>query len=209
MENQMTVELNPNKQYILCGDISMSMAELDPKCGGVSRYAYMLEKFKSFIKESEDYDPDGPTVLLFGEQVHTYRNTTLDKISSKLDNHPLEGFTNTHLVIAEAWRLHQNEKAILKNGGHHPGTVCFVFTDGAPTNKAALERIIVQIANSVGADDEFSIGFVLVGTIHPALREYLDHLDDGLKSKAKYDIVGTTAIDNLTFLKAVNNAINE
>jgi hypothetical protein len=205
----MTVELNPNKQYILCGDISMSMDTKDIACGGSSRYDYMLEKFKSFIKESEDYDPDGPTVLLFGEQVHTYRNTSLDKIGDKLGKVQLEGFTNTHLVIAEAWKLHEQEKQMLaKDGKQHDGTVVFVFTDGEPTNKAALERTILQIANTVSRDDEFSIGFVLVGTITSGLRQYLDHIDNGLTA-AKHDIVGTTSIDNLTFLKAVHNAINE
>lgn len=193
------VELNPNMQYILCGDISASMQERDPKCGGADRYSYMLEKFKSFIKEAEDFDPDGPTIILFGEGVTTYENTTLDKVDSLLSHVQFEGFTNTHLAIKEAYRIHQRDKS--------HATCVFVFTDGQPTNENALERTIREIANSVNREDEFNIGFVLTGTVPARLREYLNKLDDELG--AKYDIVGVREIEGLTFLKAVNNAVNE
>jgi hypothetical protein len=204
------MELNPNKQYILCGDISASMQSHDPKCGGLSRYAYMLEKFKSFVQESKDFDPDGPTVLMYGENVHQYSVPSLEAIDNKLNNPIFEGFTNTHLVVGKAWEIHSHEKAVLKKEGKtHAGTVVFLFTDGQPTNEAALERKIIEIANAVDRDDEFSIGFVLVGTIDAHLRNYLNKLDDGLTGKVKFDIVGTTEIEGLTFMKAVNNAINE
>ena len=204
------LELNPNKQYILCGDISMSMRTVDPKCAGQPRYNYMLEKFKSFIVEAEDFDPDGPTIIMFGENIHYYPNTTLAMIDSKLPKDANEGYTNTHLVIDKAWQIHKDEKSELaKSGSVHPGTVVLIFTDGQPTNEAALERKIIEIANAVDKEDEFNIGFILVGTIEPALRQYLNKLDDGLKSKTKYDIVGTNDLEGLQFLKAVNNAINE
>lgn len=202
------IELNPNKQYILCGDISASMQAIDSKCGGNSRYSYMVEKFKQFIKEAEDFDPDGPTIMLFGESVYQYPNTTLDKVESKIKSPNFEGFTNTHLVVQAAWNMHKTEQEELaREGKVHSGTVCFIFTDGDPTNRLALERTIRDIANSVDNEDEFSIGFVLVGTIEPSLQEYLNKLDDDLK--AKFDIVGTSEIEGLSFLKAVNNAINE
>lgn len=204
------IELNPNMQYILCADISASMTFMDPKCGGQSRYNYMIEKFRSFITESEDFDPDGPTIILFGENVKVFQNVTLNKIESQIKSVTFEGFTNTDLAIKAAWEQHKSEKSELsKERKSHPGTVVFVFTDGQPTNQNALERIIVEISNSVDREDEFNIGFVLVGTIDVALQSYLEKLDDGLSSKAKYDIVGTSNIEGLTFLKAVNNAVNE
>lgn len=203
-----SIELNPNMQYILAGDISGSMQTIDAKCMGNTRYSYMLEKFESFIKEAEDFDPDGPTIMLFGENVYTYPNTTLDKVDAKLKSVNLEGFTNTHLAVEEAWNIHKQEKSELaKEGKVHPGTVLFLFTDGQPTNQHALERTIRDIANAVDREDEFNIGFILVGTIDVALQSYLHKLDDSLG--AKYDIVGVKEIEGLTFLKAVNNAVNE
>ena len=185
------------------------MQAVDQKTMGKTRYQFMLEKFKSFIKEAEDYDPDGPTIILFGESLHEFPNTTLANIETKLPDGAHEGFTMTHKVVERAWNIHREEKAELaKEKKVHPGTVVMIFTDGAPTNEKALEKIIVDIANSVDRDDEFSIGFILVGVIEPNLRQYLDKLDDGLKN-VKYDIVGTSDIQDLTFLKAVNNAIHE
>lgn len=202
------IELNPNKQYILCGDISASMQATDDKCGGQQRYGYMVEKFKQFIKEAEDFDADGPTIFMFGEKVHQYLNTTLEKVEKHLNAPKFEGFTNTHLVIHEAWAMHKAEKeALAKDGKTHSGTVVFVFTDGDPTNRLALERTIRDIANTVDNDEEFSIGFILVGSIAPELKAYLDKLDDDLK--AKFDIVGVNEIEGLSFLKAVHTAIHE
>lgn len=204
------IEINPNCMYTLAGDISASMQTVDAKCAGLNRYQYMLEKFESFIKEAEDFDPDGPTVMLFGENVHVYPNTKLIDVMGKLSKPSFEGYTNTHLVVQRAYDLHKAEKSVLaKDGKAHPGTVLFIFTDGQPTNQAALERTIVDIANNIDREDEFNIGFMLVGTITQSLREYLDHLDDGLKGKVKYDIVGTKEIEGITFLKAVHNAVNE
>lgn len=206
MTNQ--IELNPNMQYILAGDISASMSAADPLCGGIERYAYMLEKFKSFIKEAEDFDPDGPTVMLFGEDVQVFENTTLDQVDSKLSNIRFEGFTNTHKVLESAWNLHYKEKnELAKDGKAHPGTTVFVFTDGDPTNRAALVRVITNIVHNVDREDEFNIGFILVGTVPLELRAYLSKLDDDLG--LKYDIIGVTNIEGLSFLKAVNNAVNE
>lgn len=202
------IELNPNMQYILAGDISGSMDQNDPKLGGVNRYKYMLEKFKMFIKEAEDFDPDGPTVMLFGETVKVFENTTLDKVESMLSNITFEGFTNTHLVLEKAWSMHKVEKTVFaRDGKAHPGTTLFIFTDGEPTNRKALIRVITDIVAQVDREDEFNIGFILVGTISNELRDFLDYMDDDLG--LKYDIIGTTDIEGLTFLKAVNNAVNE
>lgn len=204
------IEIDPNKQYILCGDISGSMDSVDAKCGGQTRYKYMLEKFQNFIKTSEDFDPDGPTVLLFGENVHTFKNTNLEAVKSKLENVTFEGFTNTHQVLIEAFCLHKAEKSELaKQSKAHPGTIVLVFTDGAPTNRAALEREIVAIANHIDRDDEFSIGFLTVGTVPQDLKDFLVHLDDELKGKAKYDIVDVKELESVSFMKAVEGAMND
>lgn len=204
------IEVDYNKQYILAGDISGSMDQVDPRCANQTRYNYMLEKFQNFIKLAEDFDPDGPTVLLFGENVKTFKNTNLEAVKSNLTNITFEGFTNTHLVIEEAFNIHKAEKSELsKSGKAHPGTVILVFTDGAPTNRAALERTIVSIANSIDRDDEFSIGFLTVGTIPQDLKDYLVHLDDELKGKAKYDIVDVKELESVSFMKAVEGAIND
>jgi hypothetical protein len=204
----MTFEIDPNKQYILAGDISGSMESADPACGGNTRYSYMLEKFEQFIKASEDFDPDGPTVLLFGESVQVFQNTNLEAVKANLSNPTFEGWTNTHAVIEKAWELHQAEKAA---AGSHPGTVLMVFTDGSPTNRKAVAETIVKIANTIERDEEFSIAFLTVGTIDADLAAYLEKLDDELQGNggAKYDIVDVKPLEQVNFLKAVAGAISD
>ena len=81
------------------------------------------------------------------------------------------------MVIEKAWDLHQEEKAQMKKEGKlHPGTVLFIFTDGAPTNRAAVERSIVKIASVIDRHDEFNIGILKVGTVDPELEKWLSDL---------------------------------
>lgn len=202
----MSFEIDPNKQYILAGDISASMEAVDAACGDQPRYDYMLEKFKQFIKVSEDFDPDGPTVLLFGEDVHTYENTTLAAIETNLNraNVKFEGWTNTDKALAQAYELHKAQKA----GNATVSTVLLVFTDGAPTNRKAVEQTIRSISDSLDRDDEFSISFLTVGTIDQGLQEYLVKLDDELTG-VKFDIVDVKKLEEVDFLKAVAGAIND
>jgi uncharacterized protein YegL len=202
------VELDINKQYILAGDVSGSMQTPDPLCSNATRYDYMLEKFKAFIKEAESFDPDGPTVILFGQDVKTYRNVTLEQVQDKLSNPAFEGFTMTHLAVNEAYNLHKAEKSQLASQGKvHPGTVVMIFTDGAPTSRPELEKSIVNISNQIDTNEEFSILFLTVGTIPADLQEFLAHLDNDLKGKAKFDIVEIKKLEEVSFLKAASSAL--
>ncbi len=198
-------EVNPNKEYILCGDISTSMQTVDPKCADNSRYKYMLEKFKSFIKTSEEFDPHGATLILFGEKTHNYPDTTLEKLEKDriLDNVDFEGFTNIHLAIDDAYTMHKEKKSEFANEGKvHPGTICMIFTDGEPTNRLAVEKKIIQIANEIDREEEFQIVFLTVGTINHELKTYLDGLHDTLEKKLTkdYDIFHVLELDKTSFL---------
>lgn len=204
----MNIEINPNKQYIIGVDISGSMTSKDSKTGEKTRYETVLEKIQSFIQASADFDPDGPTVVLFGESVIVYPNTTLEAVNDKLQNPKFESYTNTHLLVKEAFSIHTKEKAA--QGGTHEGTVLLVFTDGDPTNRKALASEIVSITNAIEKDEEFSISFLTVGAIDAALEAFLTKLDDELTSNgAKYDIVDVKDSTDISFLAAVAGAIND
>ena len=200
----MSFEIDPNKQYFLAGDISASMERVDGKTNGVTRYQYMLEKFKQFIQVSQDFDPDGPTVLLFGEKVQVFENTNLEAVSAKLSNPSFEGWTNTDLLIKKADELHRANKAKDPN----TSSVLLIFTDGAPTNRKATEQAIRDRANANERDDEFSIAVLTVGEIDPDLQGYLKALDDELQG-VKFDIVDVKKLEEVDFLAAVAGAIND
>lgn len=207
-ETRVSVEVNPNKCYILIGDISVSMQERDPRCAGLSRYDYMLEKFKLFISQASEFDEHGEVdVILFGERVHVFKEVTLEKIGSKLNRIGYEGMTNLDKALESAYELHLEEKKEMKSEGKiHPGTVCFVFTDGAPTNKRAVEQVIVDIANHITKEDEFNITFLTVGSVPADLNYWLNGLHDSLESRLTqdFDIFHCEKLEDVDFLSAVN-----
>src|SRR3569623_1844236 len=201
-----TLEVNPNKEYILAGDISNSMTMADPLCGNSSRYKYMLEKFKQFIKTAEEYDPHGPTILLFGENVHVYPDSTLEKVNSALDSVAFEGFTNLDLAIKSAYAIHLEKKREMEEAGEtHPGTVMLVFTDGEPTARLPVLNILVKIANEIKSEDEFNVVLLTVGTIDRGLQQYLDNLHDDLEAKnpRDFDIFHVMRLEQTSFLNSV------
>lgn len=198
------VEINPNLEYILAGDISVSMTTNDVNCGNDTRYNYMLEKFKSFIKTAEDFDEHGgATVLLFGENVKTFEDVKLDDINTKLNSVVFEGFTNLHLAIDTAFDLHLAKKRERAEKGQlHPGTVLIVFTDGEPTNRMAVERSVIRIANTIDRADEFSIILLTVGSRSKEMQQYLDGLHEKLESSLNrdFDILHIAKLEETSFL---------
>lgn len=204
------IEVSLNREYILAGDISASMETVDPKCAGVSRYQYMLEKFRSFIRIACDFDPHGgPTIMLFGQNVTKYEHANLEMIDTKLESIKFEGLTMTDLLLAEAFAEHREEKSEeAEEGRLHPGTTLMIFTDGDPTNKESVKREIIRIANSIDRESEFTIIFLTVGTITQSLQAYLSNLESGLKDKAKYQIVSVQELDKVNFIGAASGISN-
>lgn len=203
-----TKEVNANREYILVGDISVSMKEIDPRCGGQSRYDYMLEKFKLFIDTAAKFDTHGEVdVILFGERVHLYKEMTLDEIGSKLNRISFEGMTNLDLALEAAYQRHLEKcKEMKAEGKEHPGTVCFVFTDGVPTNMRAVEQTIVDIANHIRAEDEFNITFLTVGSVPTQVDKWLAGLHNDIEDRLKqdFDIFHCEKLEDVDFLGAVN-----
>lgn len=208
MQERVKVEVNANREFILAGDISASMSERDPKCNGEQKYQYMLEKFKLFILEASKFDKHGaPTILLFGENVHVFKDATLDDVSLKLNRVSFEGQTNLDKVIEAAYQIHLEEVRDMKREGKiHPGTVLLVFTDGAPSNRRAVESIIVDIANHIEREDEFNITLLTVGTVPKELDQYLSGLHDDIEHRLTqdFDIIHVERLEDVDFLGAVD-----
>ena len=194
------LEISLEREYILAGDISASMQTIDPKCMNLMRYNFMLEKFKSFVQRTADFDEHGGcTIMLFGQKVHKYEHANLDLIEKTLNKVQFEGLTMTDLLVAEAFDEHNEERVeMLKEKKVHPGTTLMVFTDGEPTYRASLERGITAIENAIELDTEFKIIFLTVGTITSDLKAYLDKLVSNSKKK----IVSVCELENVNFISA-------
>lgn len=206
MEN---LEISTEKEYILAGDISFSMTSVDPACGGQTRYEYMLEKFQNFIQIAQDLDEHGaPTVLLFGERVHTFDHMKLDEVRPKLTAVKFEGFTNLDLAIEQAYDLHcEDKRELARKKEFHPGTHLMVFTDGDPSNKTAVERMLFRIVKEIDTQDEFQITFLTVGTVTKSLQAWLNGLHDLLEDERDnprdFDIIHVSKLEDTTFTDAL------
>lgn len=195
------LELNQGDQFIIGLDISQSMATRD--CGpnlDVSRIAYTLETCEMLVAEASKYDPDGISFYPFGASVHAFRDLQPADIHTKLSNIQLEPATQTHLAIREAFKEHQDKK--------NEQTFLFIFTDGDPSDRNAVEKAIIDITNKVKDPMEFRIGFLLVGKTPSSLADWLADVDDNLTSRgAKYDIVKNMVMEKTSFIEMITGAL--
>lgn len=199
MTNANQLELNQGDNFIFCIDVSASMQTKDCP-NGASRIEYLKEQTIVFAREASKWDPDGIDVLTFGQVVTPYKNITADKAADIIGALKAnEGMTDTAAVLAKAYELH-------KAGGYEQ-SVCFVATDGAPSNGNAVKDVIRDIASKVGEEHEFNISFLTVGEIEANLRAFLTELDDDLK--AKYDIVDVKALSDVDFMAAFSGALHD
>src|SRR5690349_11939737 len=135
------LELNKGDNFIFCVDVSGSMTTRDCP-GGAARIDFLKEKTISFAKEASKWDEDGIDVLSFGHQVTPYPGVTGDKASDIIGGLKAnEGSTDTAGVIAKAYEMH-------KKGGYAQ-TVCFVATDGEPSDRNAVKDVIRTIASEI------------------------------------------------------------
>lgn len=194
------LELNKGDNFIFLIDVSASMQTKDCP-GGASRIDFLKEQVIVFAKEASKWDEDGIDVLTYGQQVKTFPNVTAEKAGDIIGNlRATEGMTQTHLAVLSAWDLHKK--------GQYKQTVCFVATDGAPSDANALKGQIVDITNKLTDEHEFAISFLTVGEIDPGLRAFLSDLDDNLKG-AKYDIVDVKALTEVDFMAAFSGALHD
>lgn len=194
------LELNKGDNFIFGVDVSGSMEAGDCP-GGMKRINFLKEKVIQFAQEASKYDPDGIDVLAFGHQVTAFEKVTADKAAEVINRLKAnESATQTHELITKAYAMH-------KAGGYEQ-TVLFIATDGAPTDRDAVKKAIVDITQKVTDEREFNISILTVGNITADLSNFLTSLDDDLKG-AKFDIVDVKKLEEVDFLSAFAGALND
>lgn len=203
MSDTSLLEVNKGDEFITAIDISASMQATDTKDGS-TRLNYTIETFKTFANEAAKFDENGVSLYAFGATVYAYPDLKPEDFSAKLAEvaGKREGATQTHMVIKAAYAEHKQKAS--------KQTFLLIFTDGEPTDAAATQQVIVNIANEVADPAEFRIAFITVGNRSPELDAYLTKLDDGLTAAgAKHDIVDVKKIDEVDFIGAVNGALTD
>lgn len=200
--NANNLELNKGDDFIVALDISGSMQASDCP-GGLSRTAYALEQFKTFALEAAKWDTDGVSVYGFGVGVHQFtdvQESNLEATIQKVKNLPYEGATMTEKAIQAAYEEHKKQA--------NEQTVLLLFTDGEPSDPAAVFSTIAKITQEVKDEREFNISFITVGQRSSSLESFLTKLDDSIPG-AKYDIVDVKKLEEVDFYKAFDGALND
>lgn len=197
--NPNNLELHKGDNFIFGIDVSGSMATNDCP-GNMQRIDFLKEKIKQFVVEASKYDDDGIDIITFGHQLNVKHGITAENVAIIDLLHATEAATQTAELIAKAYDLH-------KVGGYDR-TVLFVATDGEPSDREAVKRVIIDITNAIKDPGEFNISFLTVGVINPGLRRFLTALDDDLTG-AKYDIVDVKSLEEVDFMTAFVGAITD
>lgn len=195
--NNMSDKLK-GRNFALAIDKSGSMSTNDCP-GGKSRWDYAQEQSLAIANECHKHDPDGIDVYVFATKTKAYPNTTPDTVVKVFGENSPGNSTDTAGMLKT---IFDKFNAAKKTGDKTPLTVV-VITDGAPDDQKAVDKVIIDQANSLDEDGELGITFVQIGKDAGA-RTFLKHLDDDLKGLgAKFDIVDTKNVDEMEEMSIV------
>jgi len=202
-------ELNKGDNFVICIDVSGSMQTKDLE-GDISRIEGLKEKVVTFAHEASKYDPDGIDVITFGRKTVLHPNVAASNAASIISSLKAdESMTDTAAALRMAWGRH----LAYKDGGGKDQTVCFIATDGDPTDRGAVIDDLKYIASQQDsvAGREFAVSFLTVGEISTELADFLKLLDDDLNAKDKnglpIDIVDVKALSEVDFQSAFEGAL--
>lgn len=184
-------------------DASGSMATGDA-VGGITRWKAAEEATIALAAKAAQFDPDGITVIPFASSPTVFNNVDASKVAQVFKEKEPNGGTNTHLALAEAFKLHSSDAPSL----------IIVVTDGEPNDQEAVCKVIRDFAatlsdNGSGDTDEAGILFLQVGADAGATA-FLRKLDDGLN--AKFDIVDVKTVvelEGMTLTEALLSAFED
>ncbi len=181
--------MEPNEKmakfdYVVMIDKSGSMSETDCP-GGKSRWDYAKEYAESIARQAEKFDSNGIDVILFSGTPKKFEGVTSAKVKEIFTENSPSGSTDTAAALKLVFDSYNAKKA----AGTAKPMVVICVTDGAPTDINAVEKALIDHANSLNEDADTGVTFVQIGK-DPQARAFLKHLDDNLQSKgAKFDIV--------------------
>lgn len=170
------------RNYSLIIDKSGSMQTED--VNGNSRWKAAEESTIAIASHIAKIDPNGIVLYLFSGNFKRYEGLKdADAVRKAFAENSPMGSTALHLVLADA--IAKSDK---------PETI-IVVTDGAPDDRAAVEKVIRDATSKMDSDEQLSIAFFQIGKDGGA-QKFLQGLDDDIKG-AKFDIVDVKTFDEL------------
>lgn len=188
--------------YILLVDQSGSMGNPSDKMEGKSRWDEAQEFTEGFARFAANHDDDGITLIKFNGHATVYDGVTADKVHELFTKNQPNGSTNLAAALQEV---------VKKKSSSPKKAIAVIITDGTPDSQTAVEQVIVDASNGLAKDEDLSFQFIQIGN-DPGAAKFLDHLDNELTGKAKFDIVNTLSredAESLTFGQMIWRAVND
>jgi len=183
-----------NRDYTLMIDKSSSMATADDP-NGPTRWEIAQASTIALAQKCEEIDPDGITVYLFSGRFRRYDNVTAEKVAYIYANNEPMGRTDLASALKDGLdNFFQRREA----GETKPnGETFLIITDGEPTDRKAVIRLILEASRKIDRDEELGISLIQVGNDKKATA-FFQALDDQLEAAgAKFDIVDTVTIEDM------------
>jgi len=194
-----------NRDYTLMIDKSSSMATSDTP-DGKTRWEIAQESTVALAKKCEEIDPDGITVYLFSGRFRRYDNVTSEKVSRIYQENEPMGRTDLASVLEDGLENFFQRKAANQTKAN--GETFIIITDGEPTDRKAIIRLIIEATQKMERDEELAISLIQVGQDKKATA-FLKALDDQLQSAgAKFDIVDTVTIEDMQGMSLTDILLN-
>ena len=194
-----------NRDYTLMIDKSASMATSDyPNVK--THWEIAQGATYALAKKCEELDPDGITVYVFSGRFRRYDNVTSDTVTKIYEENEPMGQTNLATVLQNGLDNYFERKTA---GTAQPnGETFLVITDGEPTDRKAVIRLIIEASQKIDRGEELAISLIQVGH-NKKVTKFFKALDDELEEVgAKFDIVNTVKVDDMKDMSLTDVLLN-
>lgn len=194
-----------NRNYTLIIDKSASMASSDDP-SGKNRWEIAQRTAYALAKKCEEISSDGITVYLFSGQFRRYDNVTPDKVTKIYKKNEPMGQTNLAKVLQNGLDNYFERTAADKT--QPKGETFLVITDGEPTDRKAVIRVIVEASQKIERREELAISLIQVGR-DTKVTTFFKALENKLETAgAKFAIVNTVTVDDMKCMSLTDVLLN-
>lgn len=194
-----------NRNYTLIIDKSASMATSDDP-SGKNRWEIAQRTAYALAKKCEEINSDGITVYLFSGRFRRYDNVTPDKVTKIYEENEPMGQTNLAKVLQNGLDNYFERRAADKTQPN--GETFLVITDGEPTDRKAVIRVIVEASQKIDRREELAISLIQVGR-DTKVTTFFKALENELETAgAKFGIVNTVTVDDMKCMSLTDVLLN-
>ncbi|MDP3508598.1 MAG: hypothetical protein Q8T09_11450 [Candidatus Melainabacteria bacterium] len=184
---------------------------------GTSRWDISIKVNTEITKAVCEFDDDGIDLVFFNDGYKVVTGVTEDKVRSIFASQtpgsgtslaaPLREMVNKYLPAkiktpAQSGGFMRKESlAVYETISPEKPVAFLIWTDGSPSDRDAVEQVIIDASRRINKDSDFGIAIIQIGHDQGA-KSWLKTLDKGLVAKgAAFDVVAVVHFDEILAAK--------